>query len=50
MPQIRKDVFSGRWVIMAETMTVRPSDFHFKRFVNGNDILPFLLQPGTAGK
>ena len=26
MSQMRKDVFTGRWVIMAETDTVRPTD------------------------
>ena len=33
MSQMRKDIFTGSWVIVAETNTVRPSDFHFKRFV-----------------
>jgi len=38
---MRKDVFSGRWVIMADTTTVRPSDFHFKRFVRETTFCPF---------
>ena len=33
MSQMRKDIFTGSWVIVAETNTVRPSDFHFQRFV-----------------
>ena len=41
MSQIRKDVFTGRWVIMAETATVQPSDFHFKRFVSETTFCPF---------
>jgi len=32
MSQFRKDVFTGRWVIVAETEAVRPGDFCFKRF------------------
>jgi UDPglucose--hexose-1-phosphate uridylyltransferase len=38
---MRKDAFSGRWVIMADTTTVRPSDFHFKRFVRETTFCPF---------
>jgi UDPglucose--hexose-1-phosphate uridylyltransferase len=38
---MRKDVFTGRWVIMAETTTVRPSDFHFKKFVRETTFCPF---------
>jgi len=41
MSQMRKDVFTGRWVIMAETTTVQPSDFHFKRFVRDTKFCPF---------
>ena len=41
MSQIRKDVFTGRWVIMAETASVQPSDFHFKRFVSETTFCPF---------
>ena len=41
MTQMRKDVFAGRWVIMAETATVRPSDFHFKKFVRETTFCPF---------
>lgn len=41
MSQMRKDVFSGRWVIVEETTTVRPSDFHFKKFVRETTFCPF---------
>ena len=41
MSQIRKDVFTGRWVIMAETTTVQLSDFHFKRFIRDPTFCPF---------
>ena len=38
---MRKDIFTGSWVIVAETNTVRPSDFHFKRFVRETMFCPF---------
>jgi UDPglucose--hexose-1-phosphate uridylyltransferase len=41
MSQMRKDVFTGRWVIMAETTAVRPADFHFKKFVRETTFCPF---------
>jgi UDPglucose--hexose-1-phosphate uridylyltransferase len=41
MSQMRKDVFTGRWVITAETAAVRPSDFHFTRFVREATFCPF---------
>ncbi len=41
MSQMRKDVFTGRWVIMAETDTVRPTDFHFRPFTTGDGFCPF---------
>ena len=41
MSQMRKDVFTGRWVIMADTTTVQPSDFHFKRFLREAKFCPF---------
>jgi UDPglucose--hexose-1-phosphate uridylyltransferase len=41
MSQMRKDIFTGGWVIVAETDTVRPSDFHFKRFTRGTTFCPF---------
>jgi UDPglucose--hexose-1-phosphate uridylyltransferase len=41
MSQMRKDVFTGRWVIMDEATTVKPSDFHFKKFVKETTFCPF---------
>lgn len=41
MSQMCKDVFTGRWVIVAETTTVRPSDFHFRKFVRETTFCPF---------
>ena len=41
MSQMRKDVFTGRWVIMAETDTVRPMDFQFRPFTRGEGFCPF---------
>ena len=41
MSQMRKDVFTGRWVIMAETTAVRPSDFHFAKFARETTFCPF---------
>ena len=41
MSQFRKDIFTGRWVIVAEADVVRPSDFHFKKFVRGTIFCPF---------
>lgn len=41
MSQMRKDVFTGRWVIVAETDAVQPSDFRFKAFVRKPAFCPF---------
>ena len=41
MSQMRKDILTGSWVIVAETNTVQPSDFHFKRFVRETMFCPF---------
>jgi len=41
MSQLRKDVFTGRWVIVAETDVVRPADFHFKKFTRETTFCPF---------
>jgi UDPglucose--hexose-1-phosphate uridylyltransferase len=38
---MRKDIFTGGWVIVAETDSVRPSDFHFKRFERATTFCPF---------
>jgi UDPglucose--hexose-1-phosphate uridylyltransferase len=41
MSQFRKDVFTGRWVIVAETEAVRPRDFRFKKFTRETRFCPF---------
>ncbi len=41
MSQMRKDILSGRWVIVAETMTVRPTDFHFDPPARETGFCPF---------
>ncbi len=41
MSQMRKDVFTGRWVIMAETDVVKATDFQFKPFTRGDGFCPF---------
>ncbi len=41
MSQFRKDVFTGRWVIVAEAETVRPGDFRFKKFTRETTFCPF---------
>jgi len=41
MWQMRKDVFTGRWVIVSETDVVHPSDFRLKPFVRDAAFRPF---------
>jgi len=41
MSQFRKDIFTGRWVIVAETEAVPPGDFRFKKFTRGTTFCPF---------
>ena len=41
MSQMRKDIFTGGWVIVAETNTVTPADFDFKRFTREARFCPF---------
>jgi UDPglucose--hexose-1-phosphate uridylyltransferase len=41
MSQLRKDVFSGRWVIIEQTDVLRPSDFRFTRFTRETTLCPF---------
>lgn len=38
---MRKDVLSGRWVIMSEETAVQPSDFSFKKFARKTSFCPF---------
>ncbi len=41
MSQFRKDVFTGRWVIVAETEAARPCDLSFKKFTRETTFCPF---------
>lgn len=41
MSQMRKDVFSGRWVIVDDTNAVQPSSFRFKPFQRDSAFCPF---------
>lgn len=41
MTQMRKDVFSGRWVIVDESVAVRPSEFQFKPVTRQTTFCPF---------
>ena len=47
MSQIRKDVFNGRWVIMAESTAVRPSEFGCRR-VTDNPIRAGAKRPDCS--
>jgi UDPglucose--hexose-1-phosphate uridylyltransferase len=38
---MRKDIFTGRWVIVEETTAVRPADFHFKKSLKEPTFCPF---------
>ena len=41
MSQMRKDIFTNRWVIVADANGVQPSDFQFKSFVRLTGFCPF---------
>jgi UDPglucose--hexose-1-phosphate uridylyltransferase len=41
MSQMRKDIFTNRWVIVEDRETVLPSDFVFPRFSKGAAFCPF---------
>lgn len=41
MSEMRKDIFTGRWVITAESATLRPADFRFKKFTRETTFCPF---------
>ncbi len=41
MSQLRKDVFTGQWVIVAETEAVQPRAFRFKKFTRETTFCPF---------
>ncbi len=41
MSHMRKDVFTGRWVIVADSDSVQPSLFRFKSFARDTSFCPF---------
>ena len=41
MSQMRKDIFTDRWVIVEEGDGLQPTDFHFKKFVRDTRFCPF---------
>ncbi len=41
MSQMRKDIFTDRWVIVADGDGLQPTDFHFKKFVRDTGFCPF---------
>jgi len=41
MSQMRKDLFTNRWVIVADVNSVQSSDFQFRRFVRNGAFCPF---------
>ena len=42
MSNMRKDIFTDRWVIVADGDAVQPTDFHFKKFARDTKSLPIL--------
>ena len=41
MSNMRKDIFTDRWVIVAEGDGLQPTDFHFKKFARDTGFCPF---------
>ena len=41
MSQMRKDIFTDRWVIVEEGDELQPTDFHFKKFARDTRLCPF---------
>jgi len=41
MSQIRKDIFTDRWVIVEESDESRTTEFHFKKFARDTSFCPF---------
>jgi UDPglucose--hexose-1-phosphate uridylyltransferase len=41
MSQMRKDIFTDRWVIVEEGEGLQPADFHFKKFARNTGFCPF---------
>src|ERR1700756_2023087 len=41
MSQMRKDIFTDRWVIVGQGDGVQPRDFHFEKFAPDTGVCPF---------
>src|SRR5208282_5331406 len=41
MSNMRKDIFTDRWVIVADGDGLQPTDFHFKKFAKDTSFCPF---------
>ena len=41
MSQMRKDIFTDRWVIVEDGDGLQPTDFHFKKFARDKGFCPF---------
>jgi len=41
MSNMRKDIFTDRWVIVADGDGLQPTDFHFKKFARDTGFCPF---------
>jgi UDPglucose--hexose-1-phosphate uridylyltransferase len=41
MSEIRRDIFTGRWIIVEEATPVEPSHFHFKKVTHEPSFCPF---------
>ena len=41
MSQMRKDIFTDRWVIVEEGDELQRTDFHFKKFARDTRLCPF---------
>ena len=41
MSNMRKDIFTDRWVIVADGDGLQPTDFHFKKFAKDTGFCPF---------
>ena len=40
MTQMRKDIFTDRWVIVGQNEGVQPADFHFEKFTRDTGFCP----------
>jgi len=41
MSQMRKDIFTDRWVIVADADSADPANFRYKKFIRGKGFCPF---------